>query len=54
MDELTQYLNSNDYEKSKLERILNKKIIITKNHIENIDIVYYCINSSILYLIIVY
>ena len=42
MDELTQYLKSNKcYTKLKLEQILNKKIIITKNHIGNIDLEYH-------------
>ena len=42
MDELIQYLKSYSYEKSKLEYILNKKIIITKNHIDNIKIIFCC------------
>ena len=38
MDELLQYLKSDSYNESELEQILNKKIVITKNHIENINI----------------
>ena len=38
MDELLQYLDSDSYDESELEQILNKKIVITKNHIENIDL----------------
>ncbi len=37
MDELTQYLKLNKYRESELEQILDKKIIITKNHIKNIN-----------------
>ena len=36
MDELTIYLKAGYYHKLKLEQILNKKIIITKEHIDNI------------------
>ena len=36
MDELTIYLKTGRYNKISLEQILNKKIIITKNHINNI------------------
>ena len=43
MDELTQYLkNTIIYTESELELILNKKIIITKNHINNIRIKFCC------------
>ena len=39
MDELTQYLKLDIYyDESKIEQILNKKIIITKDHIDNIKI----------------
>ena len=40
MDELTQYLKSYEYKKSKIEKILDKKIIITDNHIKNINFKY--------------
>ena len=37
MDELTRYLQiNNSYNKKDLEQILNTKIIINKNHIQNI------------------
>ncbi len=38
MDELEQYLKFADYTRIKLEQILNKKIIITKVHIDIIEI----------------
>ncbi len=38
MDELTRYLKLCKYKKIELEQILNKKIIITENHIKNIDL----------------
>ena len=39
MDELTEYLKSNYYyNEYELEAILNKKIIINQNHIENINL----------------
>ena len=41
MDELTQYLKSDEYKESKFEQILNKKIIITEDHIKNINFKYY-------------
>ena len=40
MDELTRYLKSSDYDESELEEILNKKIIITKDHIDIINVRY--------------
>ena len=40
-DELTRYLRSGHYRKNELENILNKKIMITKDHINNIKIKYY-------------
>jgi len=43
MDELTQYLKLTEYNELKLEQILNKKIIITKDHIDNINVNYCCI-----------
>ena len=43
MDELTQYLKLKEYNKLKLEKILNKKIIITKDHINNINAISCCI-----------
>ncbi len=49
MDELTEYLRCNYYREFELEQILNKKIIITKEHIENIDVKYNCcINFNII------
>ncbi len=44
MDELTRYLKLGDYDKSKLEQILNTKIIITDDHIKNINFKYYHID----------
>ena len=42
MDELSYYLShTNCYKKSELEQILNKKIVITRKHIENIDLKYH-------------
>ena len=41
MDELTQYLKLSHYNEFELEEILNKKIIITKDHVDSIDIDYY-------------
>ena len=42
MDELTLYLQSTEYyAEYKLEQILNEKIIITDDHIKNIDFNYY-------------
>ena len=38
MDELLLYLQSDSYDEIKLEQILNNKIIITKNHIKNINL----------------
>ena len=41
MDELIQYLKSLMYNEFELKQILNKKIIITRNHIEHINLYYY-------------
>ena len=42
MDDLLDYLQSNDcYDEYELEQILDTKIIITKDHIENIDLLNY-------------
>ena len=42
MDELTRYLKSTtDYTEIELEQILNKKIIITRNHVENVKFCFY-------------
>ena len=37
MDELTQYLKTGKYIENELEQILNKKIIITEDHIKHIN-----------------
>ena len=37
MDELMRYIQFEDYEKFGFEQILNKKIMITKNHFEKIN-----------------
>ncbi len=44
MDELTIYLKFTNYKKFELEQILNKKIIITNDHINGIN-VDYCFNN---------
>ncbi len=50
MDELTQYLNTSKYySEYKLEQILNKKIIITKNHIDHIKCISCEFNIIILF-----
>ncbi len=50
MDELTQYLKSNaDYTEFELEQILNKKIIITDDHIKNIKFEYCNFNIIVLF-----
>jgi len=54
MDELTQYLRSKycsgskNYNKNELEEILNKKIIITENHIKNIVLYKYYFDFNII------
>ena len=47
MDELTRYLKLGDYDKSKLEQILNTKIIITDDHIKHIKFDYYNYNPEL-------
>ena len=42
MDELTRYLKSDYYRENEIENILNKKIIITKDHIDNIKSIHCC------------
>ena len=42
MDELTRYLKSDHYRENEIENILNKKIIITKDHIDNIKSIHCC------------
>ncbi len=47
MDDLTEYLKKHTYNKSKLEQILNKKIIITDDHIKHIKFDYYNYNPEL-------
>jgi len=50
MDELTQYLKFTiKYNKIDLEQILNKKIIITREHIDNINYIYDTFNIILLF-----
>ena len=44
MDELSQYLKTGYYNEIELQQILDKKIMITKNHVENINLDYFNIH----------